>query len=158
MARDPSEERDAAKTATIAAAALGVLFSVLALVFFSGRAAASVVIGATIAVANLVMLRAIIRAILRPPEEEEVAENAEKPEQVEKPTHAESKAEGRRGGTAWGIFAVIKIIVLFGGVGLLLTKGLVDPIPLVVGYGVLPLGITASALFDSLAPKARRRR
>lgn len=156
MSRGP-EERDGAKTATITAAVLGVLFSVLALVFFGGRAAASVVIGAVIAVSNLVMLRAIIRAILRPPEEEE-AENEAATEKPEKPSHEESKAEGRRGGAAWGIFAVIKILVLFGGVGLLLTKGLVDPIPLVVGYGVLPLGITASALIDSLAPKSRRRR
>lgn len=133
------EERDGAKTAAVAAAVLGVLFSVIALVFFGGRAAASVAVGAVIAVSNLVMLRAIIRAILRPPEEEDGEVD-------------------QGGGAAWGIFAVIKIVLLFGSVGLLLTKGLVDPIPLVVGYGVLPLGITASALIDSLAPPSRRRR
>ena len=137
-APDAPDERDGAKIATIAAAVLGVVLSVLALVFFGGRAAASVLVGAVIAVSNLVMLRAIIRAILRPPEEDD--------------------EEGGGGGAAWGLFVILKILVLFGGVGLLLTKGLVDPIPLVVGYGVLPLWITASALIDSLAPPSRRRR
>lgn len=146
-AREAPDERDGATVATIAAAVLGALFSVLALVFFGGRAAGSVLVGAVIAVSNLVMLRAIIRAILRPPEEDDDGEN---------PSSDERSKEG--GGAVWGVFAVVKILVLFGVVGLLLTKGLVDPIPLVVGYGVLPLGITASALIDSLAPTSRRRR
>jgi len=38
-----------------------------------------------------------------------------------------------------------------------LTRGVVDPIPLVVGYGVLPLGIAASTLFRGLSPRARGR-
>jgi hypothetical protein len=63
--------------------------------------------------------------------------------------------EGKRGGAAWGAFALVKIVVLFGGIYLLLTKGMVDPIPLVVGYGVLPLGIACSSLFTSLAPRGR---
>jgi len=47
-------------------------------------------------------------------------------------------------------------VVLFGGIYVLLTKGLVDPMPLVVGYGVLPLGIAASSLSTALSPRGRR--
>jgi len=63
--------------------------------------------------------------------------------------------EGKRGGAAWGAFALVKILVLFGGIWVLLTKGLVDPMALVVGYGVLPLGIAASSLIGSLSPRSR---
>jgi hypothetical protein len=47
---------------------------------------------------------------------------------------------------------MLKIALLFGGVYVLLTRELVDPIPLAVGYGVLPLGIFASTLWQSLKP------
>jgi hypothetical protein len=67
-------------------------------------------------------------------------------------------AEGKRGGAAWGAFGLAKIVFLFGGIYLLLTRGMVDPMPLVVGYGVLPVGIAASSLFTSLAPPRRASR
>lgn len=143
----PPEGRDGATVATLCAAAIGAVFTLVALATFGSRTALSVFVGASIAVSNLLVLRAIIRSILRPREEDEP---------VEAPSDA--KDDGRRGGTAWGIFAVLKIFILFGGVWFLLTKKVVDPIPLVVGYGVLPLGITASALVDSLFPARRRRR
>ena len=150
---------DAAKIATIAAAVLGTIFAGVAFATHGPRAAASVFAGATIAVANLVTMSAIIRALLRAPDEEvppvePVVEGEAKQEEEEeeepKPDHV---AAGKRGGAAWGGFAVVKILVLFGGIWMLLTKGLVDPIPLVVGYGVLPLGIAGSSLLGSLAPR-----
>ena len=49
-----------------------------------------------------------------------------------------------------GFFAAFKILILFGGLWLLLSRELVDLMPLVVGYGVLPLGIAASAVWSSL--------
>lgn len=143
----PPEGRDGATVATLCAAAIGAVFTLVALATFGSRTALSVFVGASIAVSNLLVLRAIIRSILRPREEDEPAE-----------APSDAKDDGRRGGTAWGIFAVLKIFILFGGVWFLLTKKVVDPIPLVVGYGVLPLGITASALVDSLFPARRRRR
>jgi hypothetical protein len=82
---------------------------------------------------------------------EALAEGDEEPEPA-----IDHASEGKRGGAAWGLFAVVKIVVLFGGIYLLLTKGLVDPIALVVGYGVLPLGIAASSLVNSLSPRSRR--
>ena len=123
-----------AADATKMAAALGAALTLAALAFFGTRSAMSVFVGAAIAVGNLIALRAIIRALLPPADSE--------------PT---PKSPGAAG--AWAIFAVLKMLILFGGVWILLTRGMVDPMPLVVGYGVLPLGITASALF----PPGKRR-
>lgn len=169
----PAEGTDAAKVAAISAGVLGLALSVAALAVFNWRYGLSVAAGSTIAVANLVTMSAIIRALLRPAEAEAeaiAAAEAEKAEALAKgeplePLEEEEPEppvdharEGKRGGAAWGLFAVLKIVVLFGGIYLLLTKGMVDPIALVVGYGVLPLGIAASSLISSLAPRPRGRR
>jgi hypothetical protein len=160
-------ETDAAKIAAIGAAVLGAVLAIAALALFGTRTALSVAIGAAIAVANLVMMRALVRAMLRPAEEEAFAQaqaNVAAKAKAEAEAEAEANdedpvdhaAEGRRGAAAWGLFGVLKLVVLFGGIYVLLTKGLVDPMPLVVGYGVLPLGIAASSLFSGLAPRSRR--
>lgn len=158
-------ETDAAKVAAIGAAVLGLVLTVAALAVFGTRTGLSVAIGAVIAVANLVMMSAIVRAVLRPADAEAEAEASASAsvdasasvkadeDEVDPVDHA---AEGKRGAAAWGAFGLLKIVVLFGGIYVLLTKGLVDPMPLVVGYGVLPLGIAASSLFTSLAPRGRR--
>lgn len=155
-------DTDAAKVAAIGAAILGAGLAIAALALFGTRTGMSVAFGAAIAVANLVMMRALVRAMLRPAEEEAFAQaqaqakadaKAEASEDEDPVDHA---AEGKRGAAAWGLFGVLKLVVLFGGIYVLLTKGLVDPMPLVVGYGVLPLGIAASSLFAGLAPRGRR--
>jgi len=157
MKKAPEQERDAAKDAAISAAVLGTLMSLVALATHGGRTAGSVGVGALIAVANLVMLSAIIRAIIRPPEEQEADPTADAAEggdrEGDDAPAADHKAEGKRGGAAWGVFGALKIVLLFGGIWLLLTRGVVDPIPLVVGYGVLPLGIVSSSLLASLRPR-----
>ena len=157
------QEGDAAKDAAISAAVIGTLMALVALGTHGGRTAASVGVGALIAVANLVMLSAIIRAIIRSPEEQEGDPTSLSDDGTPEPADREAadaagpapdhKAEGKRGGAAWGIFGAVKIVLLFGGIWLLLTRGVVDPIPLVVGYGVLPLGIVASSLLASLRPR-----
>jgi hypothetical protein len=161
---------DAARVAAIGAGVLGLALSIAAFAVFGLRSGLSVAVGATIAVANLVTMSAIIRALLRPAEAEAEAIAAAEAEKAEAKARGEAREEneeeaeppvdhareGKRGGAAWGLFAVLKIVVLFGGIYLLLTKGLVDPIALVVGYGVLPLGIAASSLVNSLSPRARR--
>lgn len=146
-------DNDDAALAAKAAAVLGVIFAGAAFGLYGGRAAFSVIIGAGIAVLNLVTMRAIIRALIQGPAESEgkdgkSVEGEDAPEET--PDHA---ATGRRGGLAWGIFAVLKILILFGGIYVLLTRKLVDPMALVVGYGVLPLGIAVGALWSSLAPR-----
>lgn len=151
------EDNDDTGRAAKAAAVLGAIFTFAALGFFGGRVAASVAVGAAIAVANLVTMRAIIRALIRGPEDDDASnasttETEDGDKQAPTPDHA---GAGRRGGVAWGVFAVLKILILFGGVWILLTRGWVDPMPLVVGYGVLPLGIAASSLWSSLGTRRR---
>lgn len=136
-----THENDAAKVSAICAAVLGGIFAIGAFGVMGTRAGLSVTVGALIAVSNLLVLRAIIRSIVTAPADAVPAEG-------------DHQGNGRRGGAAWGIFAVLKIFVLFGGVWLLLAKGLVDPIPLVVGYSVLPLGMTGSTLLSSLRPRS----
>lgn len=153
---DAPEGPDAAAVAAIAAGVIGAVLSVAALGIYGSRTALSVAVGAIIAVANLVTMSAIIRALLKPPDEAEAASPAEGAEPAPEPREpVDHRAEGKRGGAAWGLFAAIKILVLFGGIWILLTRGWVDPIPLVVGYGVLPIGIAASGLLTSLAPRRR---
>ena len=139
-------DRDDIKTSIKAASVLGVVLTLAALGTHDGKTAMSVAIGAGIAVANLVTMRAIVRALVRAPEDE----GEEASEGEEKKDH---RAAGKRGGAAWGVFALLKIFFLFGGIWILLSKGLVAPIPLVVGYGVLPLGIAAAGLWNSLRPR-----
>ena len=160
---------DAAKVAAVAAGVLGAALTVGALALFGSRAALSVGAGAVIAVANLVTMSAIIRAMLRPADADaDAGSNANANASADADANADMTAianapardhvaEGKRGGAAWGAFAVAKIVVLFGGVWLLLTRGMVDPIALVIGYGVLPVGITVGGLFTSLAPRRTRR-
>ena len=61
--------------------------------------------------------------------------------------------EGGSGRVLWAVLAVVKMLLLFGGIWLLLTTGKVAPIGLVVGYGVLPLGMVAAALWPKPRPK-----
>jgi hypothetical protein len=128
-----SENRDQVLVAAKAAAVLGVLGALAALALSGGHAALSVAVGAVFAVANLVALRWIVRSTILAPETDG--------------STADHVAVGRRGGVAWGVFAILKIFVLFGGIWILLTKGVVDPIPLAAGYGVLVLGIAVSTIF-----------
>ncbi len=143
---------------------IGGVLTLGAVGLYGTRTAMSVAIGAGVAIANLAVLRAIMRAILSGTETETstpASQDASNAESTEAAPHealeAHHVAEGKRAGSAWALFAVMKILVLFGGVWILLTRGLVDPIPLVVGYGVLPLGISVSGIFASLVPKAAPR-
>lgn len=174
-ANDPPAP-DTARLSAIVAAVLGGAFTLAALALFGGHTAFSVAVGAGVAVLNLVALRAILSAMLAGAEaadraaadpavadpvadaEALGAKMAEEGDAAPAPDPAEAKARGRRGGAAWGVFAVAKIFVLFGGIWLLLAKGWVSAIPLVVGYGVLPLGITGSTVLASMRPPPRSRR
>lgn len=138
---EPQHESDDTGQAAKAAAILGGVFAIGALVVDGPRAAFSVLVGAAIAVANLLTMRAIIRALIKAPPP------------ADAPDAPEQKQPGQTGGIAWGLFAALKMLLLFGAVWLLLTRRLVDPMPLVVGYGVLPLGIAASAVWSSLRSK-----
>lgn len=150
MSAEQDHKDDNGLAAVKAAAILGAIFTLAAAGLYGGRTALSVAVGAGIAIANLLMLRAIIRALIRAPGEPEGSEAEGSTGEKSPQDHAEI---GRRGGVAWAVFAVLKIFLLFGGVWILLTRGLVAPIPLVIGYGVLPLGIAAASLWSSLGPR-----
>jgi hypothetical protein len=146
------EPNDDTGHAAKAAAILGGLFALAALGLYGTRTACSVLVGAAIAVANLLTMRAIIRALVQArPEGDEIPKDG--PDRSDRA--GDHEGTGRRGGIAWGVFAAFKTLILFGGVWILLTRHVVDPMPLVVGYGVLPLGIAASALWSSLTASSR---
>jgi hypothetical protein len=142
--RERERETDTALAASKAAGILGAILGLGALGLYGPRAAVSVFLGAAIAVANLLTMRAIIRSLLVVPDEPDEPDESKDPR--------EHKSAGRRGGIAWGVFAVLKILILFGGIWILLTRQLVDPMALAVGYGVLPLGIALASLWSSLRP------
>lgn len=162
MSPPPSPERDDSDSihAAKAAAVLGAIFTIAALGLAGGCAALSVAMGALIGIANLLTMRALIRALLRVPPEGPPAKEAHpdgddgSESSPAKPPISQEEPSAW-GAAAWGLFAVFKIFILFGGIWILLTRDLVDPIPLVVGYGVLPLGIAASSLWSSFGPRRR---
>lgn len=148
MSGDDRQPDDTVAVAVTAAAVLGGVFALAALALDGPRAALSVLVGATIAVANILAMTAIIRSLLpgAPPDAEE-----EEPKSEGYPADDERhRARGTRGGLLWGAFAAVKMVILFGGIWLLLTRHVVDPIPLLVGYGTMPLGIVVSAVWPSL--------
>jgi hypothetical protein len=120
-APEEREPNDDAGQAAKAAAILGAAFSLAALHLYGTRAALSVLIGAAMGIGNLVAMRTILRNVLR-----------------------------GSGGLAWALLAGMKILLLFGALWFVLTRRLVDPMPLVVGYMVMPLGIVGSAIWSSL--------
>jgi hypothetical protein len=115
----------------VAVALAGAGLSVAALLFFGPATAFSVAVGAGIAAANLWALARIIAALL--PSDEQGA-------------RAQSKA-------GWGLVAVLKMLGLVAGVWLLMRHGVVSPLPMLVGFGSLPIGIALGSLVsDRSAP------
>jgi len=54
----------------------------------------------------------------------------------------------RKGNTApWTMIAAVKLVFVFGGVWVILQRGLVPGLALAAGYAALPLGITLGSLF-----------
>ncbi|MBK7582424.1 MAG: ATP synthase subunit I [Myxococcales bacterium] len=47
----------------------------------------------------------------------------------------------KRGRVPWPLIAVLKMGVLFGGLYLLLKTGWVELLPVMIGYGALPIGV-----------------
>jgi hypothetical protein len=93
-------------------ALVGVAMVIIAVFVGGWRAAFSVAVGAGTGVANLVVIGILVRKLI----------------------------SGRS--LPWGVVSFVKLVVLFGGLFLLLKTGVVQILPLVIGYGALPLGIT----------------
>ncbi len=122
MAEPVHTKADPKLTAALyAVAATGALMAVAAWLVWEGRAAFSVAVGCAIALSNLYVLSRIVGRML-----------------------GGSPSEGGTGGggaAAWGVFAAVKMIVLFGVIWLLMAKKVVMPLGLLVGYMSLPIGI-----------------
>jgi hypothetical protein len=90
--------------------------STIAAAFLGGALAArSVALGAAVAAANLWTIGLVVRGMF----------------------------SGKRSRVPWPLVAVLKMAILFGGLYLALKSGWVELLPLLVGYGALPVGIVA---------------
>ncbi len=119
--RERERERDDLAVTLVWVAATGGVLTLGAAVFARLPTAASVGVGAILAVSNLWALGLLMRSIFR-----------------------------GRGGAGASLLAVLKMLALFVIVWLLLRLGAVDTLPLLVGYGALPIGIVAAALSGAL--------
>jgi hypothetical protein len=108
-------------SALLAVVLSGALMAVAAFFEWGARSAVSVEIGAAVAASNLYVLSRIAHAMI-------VA------------------GQGGGGAAAWGILALGKMLLLFGGIWWVMARGLVDPLGLVVGYGSLPIGIAIGSI------------
>lgn len=123
--RDPALKASAGSdvsVALVATAGFGLVATMTALLLFHGHAALGVLVGSSIAVANLWVFKKLGEAFL---------------------TNSGSKR------AVWGVVGALKFVVLLVGVGLLLRYGVVDALALIVGYGALPVGITLSTFLAS---------
>jgi hypothetical protein len=118
-------ERDASLSAAyVSVAASGAVLLVGAGVWLGARTMAAVGLGVVLAVSNLWTIERLVRVYL----------------------------DSERG--RWALIAIAKAALLFGLVALLVKSGAVDVLPLVIGFGALPLGITVGTVIP--IPRAHR--
>jgi len=110
----------------------GGVLSIAALAVSGLWSAFSVAVGAAIATGNLWVLARIVWALL--------------------PSDAEgARAQSRAG---WALVALLKMVGLVGVVWLLMRHGVVSPVPMMIGFGALPIGIAIGSLVsDRSAPR-----
>lgn len=100
-------------------AGCGAALATIALLWLGWRPALYVVLGAAVAVANLYVLGRVAVALL--------AGGAPK--------------------ATWGVVGLLKLAVLFGGIKALFEGNHAVALPVLMGYGALPIGITVAPLF-----------
>jgi hypothetical protein len=112
------------RTAMVAVVVVGLGFSVATVLLFGLRPAGSVAIGGVIAVLNLWAVARVIGALL--------------------PSGRAGAEVQSRGG--WVLVALLKMLGLVVVVWLLMRHGVTSPLPMVVGFGSLPIGIVIGSL------------
>jgi hypothetical protein len=123
----PSPRLDAQLRASLVAVALcGSALAIAALPFFGLSAALSVAVGAGLATANLWALACIVTALL--------------------PDETRASSGGARSAVAWAVLGMLKMFALFAVVWLLMRHGVVSVLPMLVGFGALPIGIAIGSL------------
>jgi len=120
-------ERDPSLTAAyLSVAGSGVFLLVTSAVYFGPRSSAGVALGVVLAVSNLWVLERLVRVYLQ--------------------------SEGGR----WALMALVKSTALFATVGLLVKTGAIDVLPLIAGFGALPVGVVLAGLWPTARPREER--
>lgn len=133
--------------ALLAIALVGGAFALGAGAMYGGRSALSVLFGTALALANLYVLGRVIRAMLPTSE-------AADPPSAESGAVPTPEAPAKRGSAAaWGIFAVLKVLVLFGLVFVSVNSGWVSLLGFLLGYGALPIGIVMAQLARGMSAR-----
>lgn len=107
---------------------VGLALALLAGIFAGGAAMLSVGVGAAVAALNLWSITLVVRGQFG-----KLSPNV-----------------------PWGVVGMLKFILLFAGVYGLIRSGLVQVLPLLIGYGALPLGIVAAQISPSQAIRQGR--
>lgn len=109
------------RTSIATVAVVGLAFTLVALLVFGPLTAFSVAVGAAIAAGNLWALARIIAALM--------------------------PGEGApSNGAAWALLGVLKMFALVVVVWLLMRHGVVSALPMMAGFGALPIGIAIGSL------------
>jgi len=118
------------RTSIRAVAIAGAALALFALAFAGVGAAVSVATGAALAAGNLWLLARIVTALL--PDD-----------------RAGAEAQSRAG---WALVAVLKMLGLLALAWLLMRHGVVSPLPMLIGFGALPIGIAIGSLVSDRTP------
>ena len=148
--KDEGPPPEGMKPAIALVAIVGAVFAVGGFAFFSPKVGASVLVGAVIATSNLYVLTKVVEALMTPDPEELTKEESGEGEEEKS---SEKKDPPKKFSGAWAALGLGEVVVLFGGVVALMTRGLGGPMAMVVGYGSLPIGISLSSLRGSLRPR-----
>ncbi len=114
----------------------GCLLAAGALELAGARAAISVALGAALAAGNLWALARVVTALLP---DEGAAPDA-------RSRAARSSARNRGG---WAAVALTKTFGLLAVAWLLMRHGIVSPLPMLIGFGSLPIGIAIGSLVSN---------
>jgi hypothetical protein len=134
------------RTAIGTVLAFGAVATLFAGLGWGVPSAFSAGVGAALASSNLYALARILQALLAPLADAAPATPGEA---------AQTPASRRASIVGWAFLAMVKMTILFGGIWLLMARGYVEAIPLLVGYGSLPLGIAAGAIVSDRTGAAR---
>jgi hypothetical protein len=122
----------------VAVGATGATLALLGLAAFGPRAATSILVGAALATLNLWVLARVVAGLL--------------------PQSSSRGVAPRRGrvSAAWALLGLVKALGLIGLVWLLMRHGsaFVSPLPLLAGFGALPIGIAIGSLVSDRASGA----
>lgn len=125
---------DARLRITLAAVAIsGVALTLAALAFFGPTVSWSVALGAALSSGNLWALARVVSALV---------------------PHDETGAKNAASTGAWTLVALLKMFGLLGIAWLLMRHGVVAPVPMLIGFGALPIGIAIGSLVSDRARAA----